>query len=65
VPHAVVRPRRITIRDAVLETDRRKVIGYRAECSCGFAGEPRERYGVARFDAYVHYHEEHGQAAIA
>lgn len=52
--HASVLPARFTRRDPDLETNVRRVYGFRAECDCGWKGGVRESVAGARWDKLCH-----------
>lgn len=53
-------PVRIVVWDDELRADVLRVVGYRAECSCGWRGRHRRRRVVAAADLHEHKSSQHG-----
>jgi hypothetical protein len=65
-PKAKVAVIRVTYHHPLLEVDSRRVLGYQAECDCGWAGERRVEISTARRDMRAHlewWHRKRGKEA--
>jgi hypothetical protein len=58
VPHAIAHPFKIRRPSLLLGCDAVKVVGYRAECACGWRGPVRDKMRQARADTRDHPHHE-------
>lgn len=52
-------PFKITRHSDELQTNVRRVVGYRAECDCGYVGPVRIKRETVQWDKMVHRHRAH------